>query len=189
MVQERERGSGAATREAITAAARRSVVRSYKVKEGRREGGPLALWLAGSFVPSAQLHRAAYSFLPSSPLSRLPQIRVGGEGKALLAATTNKYQRGPGNGGRMIELSPEKRWKNRTYISETDHLTTLRCHINCPLATVFRQVSCLGMLSANPRVTRILSGGVTNEREDREGQRRRRRKGSIRRKVTTLLWK
>ena len=59
-----ERGSGAATREAITAAARRSVVRSYKVKEGRREGGPLlALWLAGSFVPSAQLHRI-HSFLP-----------------------------------------------------------------------------------------------------------------------------
>ena len=33
------------------------------------------------------------------------------------------------------------------------------------------------MLSANPRVTRILSGGVTNEREDREGQRRRRNEG------------
>ena len=33
------------------------------------------------------------------------------------------------------------------------------------------------MLSANPRVTRILSGGVTNEREDREGQRRSRDEG------------
>ena len=33
------------------------------------------------------------------------------------------------------------------------------------------------MLSANPRVTRILSGGVTNEREDREGQRRSRNEG------------
>ena len=110
----RERGSGAATREAITAAARRSVVRSYKVKEGRREGagerGPLALWLARLSLRRSFTAQRIHSFLP--PPRRYLDFRrsvYGGEGrgKALLAAKTNKYQRGPGNGGRMIELSPE----------------------------------------------------------------------------------